>query len=115
MVLSSFYVHEVAVPERDFQDGAMSNQPETALAPLPPGPVETPGLDTGSDRRSDIDAKMTHVASLLQETNCEGLLLLDPDNVSWLTAGATSRGILDPHELPGIYCNGEARWVLCSN
>src|SRR5262249_12546635 len=58
---------------------------------------------------------MTRVASILQETNCEGLLLLDPDNVSWLTSGAMSRGILDPRELPGLYCNGEARWLLCSN
>src|SRR5262249_10694944 len=115
MVCSSFCVREVTVPELDFQDGAMSNQPETALAPLPPEPVEKPGLDTGSDRRSDIDAKMTRVASILQQNSCDGLLLLDPDNVSWLTSGATARGILDPREQPGIYCTGEARWLLCSN
>lgn len=93
----------------------MSNQPETTLAPLPPEPVEKPGLDTGSDRRADIDAKMTRVAAVLQETGCDGLLLLQPENVSWLTAGATTRGILDPREHPGIYCNGEARWLVCSN
>src|SRR4051812_42707475 len=93
----------------------MSNQSETTLAPMPPEPAESPGPDSGSDRRSDIDAKMTHVASVLQENSCDGLLLLDPGNVAWLSSGATSRGVLDPREQPGIYCNADARWLVCSN
>ncbi len=92
----------------------MSSQSETTLTP-DPEPSETMAVELGSDRRADIDAKMTHVAGLLQESSCDGLLLLDQDNVAWLTSGATARGILDPRELPGIYCNGEARWLLCAN
>jgi Xaa-Pro aminopeptidase len=68
-----------------------------------------------SDRRADIEAKQGRVAALLQEVGCEGLLLLEPDNFSWLTSGATPRGVLDPGAAPGVYCTAEGRWLLCSN
>jgi Xaa-Pro aminopeptidase len=74
-----------------------------------------PLVDALSDRRADIDAKMGRVAELLKETGCDGLLLLEPENFAWLTAGATARGSLDPAALPAVYCTGEARWVLSSN
>ncbi len=93
----------------------MNANPETTLAPPAPGPADTIGLDGGSDRRSDIDAKMMAVAALLQEAGCDGLLLLDPDNFAWMTGGATARGALDPNDLPAAYCNGEQRWVICAN
>src|SRR5581483_2212230 len=93
----------------------MSTLSEPTLAPAMPGPREAPGLDSGMDRRADIDAKMALVANVLQETGCDGLLLLDPDNVAWLTSGATARGSLDPRDHPGVYCNGDARWLLCGN
>jgi Xaa-Pro aminopeptidase len=69
----------------------------------------------GSDRRADIEFKQSRIAALLKESGCEGLLLLEPENVGWITAGATPRGILDPNELPGVFCNGEGRWLLCNN
>ena len=59
--------------------------------------------DAVSDRRADIDAKMTRVADLLQEVGCEGLLLLDPANFAWLTSGAMSRGLGDPSAEPAAY------------
>jgi Xaa-Pro aminopeptidase len=68
-----------------------------------------------SDRRADVELKMGQVATLLGETTCDGLLLLDPDNFSWLTSGATPRGQLNPDEAPAVYCNGEQRWLLASN
>ncbi len=68
-----------------------------------------------SDRRADVELKMGQVATLLAETGCEGLLLLDPDNFSWLTSGAIPRGQLNPDEAPAVYCNGEQRWLLASN
>jgi Xaa-Pro dipeptidase len=68
-----------------------------------------------SDRRADIEQKMAQVATLLSETSCEGLLLLEPDNFSWLTSGAIPRGQLDPDESPALYCNGDQRWLLSSN
>jgi Xaa-Pro aminopeptidase len=71
--------------------------------------------DAFSDRRADIDAKMARVSALLNEVGCEGLLLLDPANFSWLTSGAMSRGLVDSSSEPAAYCNGEHRWILASN
>lgn len=88
---------------------------ETSLIAEISGPRDTLGTETASDRRSDIDSKMSQVAKLLEEVDCEGLLLLAPENFAWATNGATARGILDPEQLPAIYTNGEQRWILCSN
>jgi Xaa-Pro dipeptidase len=70
---------------------------------------------TGSDRRADVDAKQSIVASLLQEFGCEGLLVLDPENFAWLTSGASPRGVLDPAGLPGLFFTPEQRLVVSSN
>ena len=87
----------------------------TETLSIPALEVGEPTVGAVSDRRADIDAKMASVAALLQETKCEGLLLLEPENFAWLTSGAVARGQLDATEVPAIYCNGEARWVLSSN
>jgi Xaa-Pro aminopeptidase len=68
-----------------------------------------------SDRRADIETKMAQVATLLSETACEGLLILEPENFSWLTSGAIPRGQLNADEAPALYCNGDQRWLLASN
>jgi Xaa-Pro aminopeptidase len=68
-----------------------------------------------TDRRADIDAKMGHVAALLREVGCDGLLLVEPENVAWLTSGAIARGELDPAALPVVYCHGDGRWLLANN
>jgi Xaa-Pro dipeptidase len=72
-------------------------------------------LDGISDRRLDVDAKMPLVAGLLQQTGCEGLLLLEAENVAWLTSGAMDRGRPDPASAPALYSNGDQRWLLASN
>jgi Xaa-Pro aminopeptidase len=71
--------------------------------------------EAGNDRRADVDAKTARVAALLREAGCDGLLLFEPENFAWLTSGATGRGLADPAAAPAVYCNGEARWALCSN
>jgi Xaa-Pro aminopeptidase len=71
--------------------------------------------EPASDRRADIDAKQARIAALLEETGCEGLLVVDPDNVAWLTSGAAARGILEPDALPALYFSPEARWALSGN
>ena len=91
----------------------MSLTAETHVSSTPPLPEVN--LTTPSDRRADIDAKQTRVATLLQETQCEGLLLLDPENVAWMTSGASSRGILDPADTPVVFISSEGRWMLSSN
>jgi Xaa-Pro aminopeptidase len=83
---------------------------------LPPPPIKgDPGAEALLDRRADIDGKTAQVAGLLQELQCDGLLLLEPDNFAWLTGGAVARGALDPTATPALFCNGEHRWVLTSN
>jgi Xaa-Pro aminopeptidase len=86
---------------------------ETLVPPAPAKP-ETGG-DVVPDRRADIDVKTALVGGLLNQLQCEGLLLLEPDNFAWLTGGAIARGALDPAAAPALYCNGEHRWVLASN
>jgi Xaa-Pro dipeptidase len=86
---------------------------ETLIQPMTE--ADESRLSGTSDRRLDIEAKMPLAARLLQQTSCEGLLLLEPENVAWLTSGAMDRGRPDPASAPAVYCNGEQRWVVCSN
>ncbi len=88
---------------------------ETLPTPTPTPAVASPDAASAIDRRADIEAKMARVAAMLQDVSCEGLLVLEPENIAWLTSGATARHLLDPNAAPALYCNGEARWVLASN
>jgi Xaa-Pro aminopeptidase len=72
-------------------------------------------LQMTSDRRADVEAKSARVAALLQGAGCEGLLLFEPENVAWLTSGATARGVLDADAAPAVYCTGEQRWLIARN
>ncbi len=92
-----------------------------------PAPISTPNpavdasasspssVEEVSDRRADVEAKQSQIATLLAETGCEGLLVLDPGNFAWLTSGAISRGNLNTEELPGLYYTPTQRWLLASN
>ncbi|MBX3400072.1 MAG: M24 family metallopeptidase [Gemmataceae bacterium] len=74
------------------------------------------GLDpTVAKRRADIDAKQIKVAQLLEEMECEGVVLLMPAHVAWFTGGMNVRGLIADGERPGIYTNGRQRWLLASN
>jgi Xaa-Pro aminopeptidase len=86
---------------------------ETLVAPVEPR-VEA-AADGSSDRRADIDAKSAKVTELLREAGCDTLILLEPENFSWMTSGAVARGVLDADAMPAIYCNPEYRWALASN
>src|SRR6516162_3329775 len=66
-------------------------------------------------RRADVDSKQALVAELLGQSACEGLLVLRPENVAWLTAGATSFAAADPAEAPALYFSPENRWLLSAN
>lgn len=68
-----------------------------------------------ADRRADVDAKHGVITELLKEVGCDGLLILDPANFSWLTAGGVSRGVLDNDSMPGLYFSHDGRWLLSSN
>src|SRR5262245_24143484 len=92
-----------------------------AISDSPPAPAQGPQgaaqvtLTTPSDRRADIDAKHQRLAALLEEVKCEGLLLLEPENFSWLTAGGSVRGVIDAAALPALYFSPEGRWLISSN
>jgi Xaa-Pro dipeptidase len=68
-----------------------------------------------SDRRGDVEAKQALIAGLLREVACDGLLVLNPDNLAWLTSGGAARGVLDAEALPALYFTAESRWMLCAN
>lgn len=70
---------------------------------------------SGSDRRSDVDARQIRIAKLLQEWQCDGLLVLEPENFAWLSSGAIARSTLSPAEQPGLYFSADQRWLVCSN
>jgi Xaa-Pro aminopeptidase len=92
----------------------MSVTVETQTLPLSQSLPEL-NLTTPSDRRADIDAKHARLITLLQEIQCEGLMLLQPESFGWMTSGGAARGILDLNEHPVLYFNAEGRWVLSSN
>jgi Xaa-Pro aminopeptidase len=91
----------------------MSAVPESP-AKAPPSQVDI-NLTAPSDRRADIEAKQVRMSKLLQEVGCDGLLVLEPENIAWLTSGGSARGILDPNQQPALYYSAECRWALSSN
>jgi Xaa-Pro aminopeptidase len=88
--------------------------PAEKLVPRPPDAVLS-RVGVASDRRADIDEKQARLAALLKEADCEGLVVLEPENFAWLTSGGAARGILDRAERPALYFSPEQRWVLSSN
>ncbi len=65
-------------------------------------------------RRLDIDAKQAVIAKLLHDCACDGLLVLHPPNVRWLTAGPGPVGLFGRDEAPALFYNSHQRWLLCS-
>ena len=90
--------------------------PRPEITPVVAGPrvPATPASEL-ADRRKDIDQKQAWAAGLLADCGCEGLMVLEPENFSWLTSGATARGVLDPRELPAVYFSVDQRWIISAN
>lgn len=84
-----------------------------AEAAVPPS--EEPSSPVSPDRRAEVDAKQGQVAALLQEVGCDLLLILEPENFAWVTAGAANHRDLDPAARPGVLLIAEQRWLLSSN
>ncbi|MEI7687135.1 MAG: M24 family metallopeptidase [Planctomycetota bacterium] len=68
-----------------------------------------------ADRRADVDIKQVYIAGLLKELGVDGLLVVQPENFSWLTSGGSARSALDAESLPGLYFTNEGRWLLSCN
>jgi hypothetical protein len=86
--------------------------PETSTPPERTKVILTPAE---SDRRADVEGKHARVATLIQETGSDGMLVLEPENFAWLTSGGTAWGVLDRGELPALFYTPDQRCVLCSN
>jgi Xaa-Pro dipeptidase len=71
--------------------------------------------DSGSDRRTEIEAKQERVAGLLDESRTEGLLLLDPANIAWVAGAPLCHGIPDPADWPALFLTANQRWLVCSS
>jgi Xaa-Pro aminopeptidase len=82
---------------------------------LPSASAPDFSVAAASDRRADIDAKQSWVAALLREVGCDGLVVLEPENFSWLSSGGSARAVLDPQEQPVLYFSVEGRWALSGN
>jgi len=74
-----------------------------------PEPPSIQVVDPVAERRADIDAKQASIVELLLEAGRDCALLLEPENVSWMTSGATASGILHPDELPAVFLAAEQR------
>jgi hypothetical protein len=73
-----------------------------------------PALVAADARRLDVDGKQQLVARLLSDSECEGLLVLHPPNIRWLTSGAQSVGLYGRDEAPALYFNPQQRWLIAS-
>src|ERR1700676_5392798 len=82
----------------------------SALADSPPVDGPPP-----PDRRSEIEAKQDRVGALLAEAGADGLLLLDPANMAWLTGASLTQGIPDPADWPALYLNPTQRWLIAGS
>ncbi len=88
---------------------------ETLILPALDSAFEQAQAPIG-DRRTDIETKLERAAALVRQAGCQGLLVLEPENLAWITSGALQRTVPDPSTAPGIYCNGGGqRWLLCTN
>ena len=68
-----------------------------------------------AERVAEIANRQERMGQLLREHEAEGLLVLEPANFSWLTAGGSFRGILNPDEYPALYFSGQQHWLLSAN
>lgn len=72
-------------------------------------------MDPIAARRADIDAKQAALVPILEDMECEALLLLMPAHLAWFTSGLNVRGLIADSERPAVYTNGRQRWLICSN
>lgn len=83
--------------------------------PIDSTSIELPAMSEADSRRLDIDSKQQVIGQLLHDCGCEGVLVLNPANVRWLSSGAGPVGLFGRDELPGLYFSSHQRWLLASS
>src|SRR5688572_1290904 len=100
-------------------DGAGVASPEAGtgngLPAVHDSSLLTPHSPLLTDRRAEVDAKQERVAGLLAEVGADGLLLIDPANVAWLTGATLHHGIPDAAEWPALFLMPYQRWLVCAS
>ncbi|HLW65031.1 MAG TPA: M24 family metallopeptidase [Gemmataceae bacterium] len=71
--------------------------------------------EPSAERVAEIANRQERMGELLREHEADGLLVLDPANFSWLTAGGSFRGIPHSEEFPALYFSTQQHWLLCAN
>jgi Xaa-Pro aminopeptidase len=66
-------------------------------------------------RRAEVDEKQAWLAGVLDAAGCEGVLVQDPSNFAWLSAGALLPPGTPVGELPCLYFGTNQRWLVCCN
>ncbi len=66
-------------------------------------------------RRIEVDAKHNLLSKLLLDMGAEGVLVLNPANVRWLSAGANFPGLFGNDERPALYFSVNQRHLLASS
>jgi len=83
---------------------AFSSNDDFAAAEAPPIPI--------SPRRADIKIKQAKLAELLAEMECEGVLLLEPENIHWFVSGSLMDRSWGDSDRPAIIVNPQQRCVI---
>jgi len=80
-------------------------------------PISDASVEEFADipRRQDVELKHQHIGALLNEWEADALLVVDPINVAWLTAGMRVRGLASDEEHPALFITPQHRWLLCNN
>ncbi len=115
--------HDDAESTAEFELLGLAEPEAAPIPPAEPEPEPRPATDAAPamqdsalrTRRAEIDAKQEQVAALLAEAGADGVLLLDPANLAWLTGAALGRDIADPAEWPALYLTPTGRWLVCGS
>ncbi|HEV3144978.1 MAG TPA: hypothetical protein VGZ47_13895, partial [Gemmataceae bacterium] len=71
--------------------------------------------EPSAERVTEIADRQERMGELLREHEADGLLVLEPANFSWLTAGGGFRGILHPDDFPALFFSSQQHWLLAAN
>ena len=94
---------------------AETDSGETRDDPAGDSPLTTHHLPLTTSRKEEIEAKQERVGALLAECGADGLLMLDPANMAWLTGATLTHGIPDTADWPALYLNPTQRWLIAGS
>lgn len=70
---------------------------------------------TDPDRCDSVDRKHRQIATLLEQTGCDAMLLQRPENIAWMTSGGQAVPFPGSEPVATLLITRDARVVLCNN